>query len=172
MTKKSCCTLFWSLWYEECNDANGKTIGMVKTLVPIVSNEQNSHVYLILIILTQRMQWHHWWCCWHHVTLMLVPMTSNEQKSHCTSFQLSWPKEYNAAIDNTIGMLPVLLQWCQMIKKVMLYIIFITLTLGIQWYHWQFCPHHMMPTHMQWHHMTPMPLAYCDTSANTNGNKW
>ena len=71
---KLCCTSFQSIW------TNGKTIGMVKTLVPIVSNEQNSHVYLILIILTQRMQWHHWWCCWHHVTLMLVPMTSNEQK--------------------------------------------------------------------------------------------
>ena len=50
-------------------------------------------LYLILIILTQGMQWCHWWCCWYHVMPMLALMVSHEQKkSCCTSFQSSWPK--------------------------------------------------------------------------------
>ena len=52
-------------------------------------------------------------CQWCHMT----------KESFCTSFQLSWPKEHNGAIDDTIG---ITWHWCQ--HHVLAY--------GMQWWHW------------------------------------
>ena len=44
------------------------------------------------------------------------------------------------------------------IRNVILHIILIILTYGMQRNYWLNCPHDMLLTPMQWHDMTPMPL--------------
>ena len=68
----------------------------------------------------------------------------------CTSFQLPWPKEYNGAVGNTIG---ITLHWCQhywhhITKVVIMHIISVVSTYEMQCYHW--C--------CRWHHMKLMEL--------------
>ena len=100
------------------------------------------------------------------MTLMPVPMASNEQKVMLLIIWLSWPQECIAGIENTITITWGCgwSQWHPMTKKVMMDIILIILTWGVQWHHWWCCPHHMLLTPIQWHHMiaTPMPVALCD----------
>ena len=69
-------------------------------------------------------------------------------KSCCALFQSSWSKECISAIDDTTGIAWCWWQWHDMTKKVMLHLILIVLTKGMQWCHWQSC----------WHHVTPVAM--------------
>ena len=66
------------------------------------------HVAFISNILTYGMQWCHWWCCQHHLTLMPAPMVLHDKNSCCTTYQFSWSKECNGSIDYAMG-----ITWCQ-----------------------------------------------------------
>ena len=64
----------------------------------------------------------------------------------CTSFWLSWCKEYNGDIGDAISITWYLCHWCYMTKPELLHLIFIILTLGMKWYCWQHCWHHVILT--------------------------
>ena len=87
----------------------------------------------------------HWQCCWCHV--VLIPMASHDQKSHVAPDSDSWPK-------NTMVPLAVsLVSWDAKAngltwQKVMLCLILIVLTKGMQWCNWQ----------CHWHHRLPVPV--------------
>ena len=59
------CCHFWWHWHH-----------LMLTPVPML--------HLILIILTQQMQYCHWWSHWHHMMVMLVPVAWHAKKS-CSS---------------------------------------------------------------------------------------
>ena len=54
---------------------------------------------LISVVLLYGKQWYHWWCWWHHVTLMPVQMASNYQKLMLHFIQCS------GVTDNTISIM-------------------------------------------------------------------
>ena len=108
---------------------------------------------------------------WHHVTPVLMATCDAStngitwwKKSICTSFQSSWHKEAMVSL-----MIPLAScytnashQWCHMTKKVMLLMISIIFTEGMQWFHLQCHQHHMMPI--------SMPVVSWDP--NANGITW
>ena len=66
-------------------------------------------------------------------------------------------------------------QWCDMTRKVMLHLILMVLTSGMQWCYCQHCPHHMVLTSMQCFHIKTapiLPMALCDANANVNSIIW
>ena len=111
---------------------------------------------------------------------MVVPMMSKKQKmSCCNPFWSSWSKECNGAIADVVHIIWCWCQWHQMtkshatpyfnclnmrnaviplLKLLASYDSAIGITLS-----WHHC---------QYHHMTPMPMALCDTDASANGFKW
>ena len=72
---------------------------------PIASQDQKSHVAVILIVLTREMNYAIDNAIWHQVTL--VAIVSHDKKSYCTSFQLSWPGKCNGSINDAINIM-----WC------------------------------------------------------------
>ena len=113
MTKMSCCTSFQLPWLMECNGAIENTVGFTWMSLASCSADvgansiirQTIMLHLISIALTWRMQWCHWWYCWHYVKLMLVPMSSNDQKVMFHLILIFWPKECNGAIFHAIGIM-------------------------------------------------------------------
>ena len=76
------------------------------------------------------------WCQWH-----------NMAKISCSiSLWSSWPNKGNGANDDIVSIMWHWYQhqWHYVIKKVMLHIVSIILTLWIQWCYWQCLWHHMM----------------------------
>ena len=107
--KSSCCTSFWLCWPKEYNGAIDDAVHitwshqcqwhcMMKSNVTthfICLNIRNTMVPLMI---------------WgHHVTQMSVWLASNDQKSCCTSFWLSWPQECSGTIDDTTGIISMLM---------------------------------------------------------------
>ena len=84
------------------------------------------------------------------------------KNSCCISFQLSWPMEFSGAI---------VVMWCQclgqlyyMTKTVMVHLILIILTWGIELYHWQCHQHHKMPM--------PVPVVSHDQKKSYGTSWW
>ena len=69
--EKWCCLSFQLSWPQECSGAFADTIGITWP---------KSHVTPYLSYIKHRMQWCHWWCWWHPVIMMLVPVALNSQK--------------------------------------------------------------------------------------------
>ena len=57
-------------------------------------------LHFILIILTEGMPWCHWWCFWHHVTLISVSMASNYQRVLLLLISTYLTKEMQCYLDN------------------------------------------------------------------------
>ena len=112
-------------------------------------------LHLLSIIWTQGMQWCQWWYCWHHVMWIPAPMVSHNQKYYVAP-DFSCLDLRNAMVPlttllashdtntNTSGSNG---------QKVMLHLVLIILTQGIQCCHWWHHQHHMtlMPTLMTSH---------------------
>ena len=125
-------------------------------------------LHLISVVLTWGKWWCHWWCCWNHVTLMPVPMASNDQSHAAPHFNcldlrnamvplkmlsIAYDADTNALTSQNTNTNAIM--WCQ-------------------WYH--------MTSHVAspfsclnlTNTMVPpmMLLASCDTNVCANGIKW
>ena len=93
-------------------------------------------LHLILIILTKGMQWCHWWCCLHCLIWILTPVMS-----HCQIHDVAPHFKY-LGLRNAMVPLTILLACYGAdttangvnVQKVILYLILIVFTYGIQWY--------------------------------------
>ena len=90
-----------------------------------------------------------WWHQWHHM-----------RKSHIA------PHFNCFDIDNAVSIMWYWCwcQWCPMIKNVILPLILIILTQGMQWCHWQYYLHCTI--------LTQIPVASYDAEADANGIAW
>ena len=126
--------------------------------------------------------------------LVQVPVVSHYHKTWCcTSFQSSWPSEWNGTIDCVISIMSCQCQcqWHHMTGKVMLDLILIVMTLQLHcylWYHWHHgC--HTAASGITWsksfvaphficlevtNAIVPltMPSAPCDANASTKCITW
>ena len=86
ITKKLCCTSFWSSWANTCSHATDSAIS-----ITMPKHQQMPHLtkkdmlHLIVNAFTKEMQWCHWWCHWHHMVLLLMPVPSHHHKCHLAS---------------------------------------------------------------------------------------
>ena len=103
---------------------------------------------------SKRVWWYHWQCCWYHVMLMPAPMVSHNQKLCCTSPPLSWPKEWNGAIDNTIGIMWCH-HWCQRCKQP-------KMSCGTSCRSLLTLNNAMVPLMTPWHHVMQTPMTWHD----------
>ena len=78
--------LTWGVWWCSSYDVNAGTNGMT---LPTES------CCTLISISWPKEAVCHWWCCWHHKTLMLVPMTSYDLKCYIAPhLYLSWLKKW------------------------------------------------------------------------------
>ena len=66
--------------------------------MPMALHDQKSHLHLTSFVLTWGIWGCLWWCSLHHVILMPVQWHQMTKMSCCTSFWLSWCKEWNGVI--------------------------------------------------------------------------
>ena len=119
--KSLCCTSFWWYWPKEYH---GSLDGAVQIIwcwhqcSGITWHQhqcqwcqcwcqghqmtKNTLVVLNFNCLNLMNSWCHWWCFQHDVTLIQVPLASNNKK-FISSFQLSWPKEYTCTCFSATG---------------------------------------------------------------------
>ena len=145
MTKKSCCTLLWSFWPNNCSDA----------IYSGVISPEKVMLHLISTILTYGMQWCHWWCQYqrHHMTPMSMASWDADAnditlpKNHVAFlFQLSEPQEWTGAIDDVVGIIWHCshCQWYLMTKKSCSTSFQLSWPKEMQWCHWWCCWHHII----------------------------
>ena len=81
MTKKLMLYLILVSWPKECNGAIDNDISITWHQYQCQRLHMNKKVmlHLISIVPTSGMQWCHWWCQQHHVTLTPVPIASQYQ---------------------------------------------------------------------------------------------
>ena len=126
------------------------------------------------------MQCCHWWCCQvsHQAGVSGV---SHDQKGHVA------PHFNCLDLRNSVVSLIMLMVLHD--QKVMLHLILIIFSYGMQWCYWRCCQHHMMliPVPVAWHdqksHIAPhfchlgvrktmIPLASSEPNSGTNGITW
>ena len=98
------CTSFWLSWLHKCSNVIDDAIDMTWCWCWCQLHLMTKKVmlHLLFIILTNQMDWCHWWHCWHHVTLPPASMHHMTKNFGCTLLQLSWPNEYSGAIGITL----------------------------------------------------------------------
>ena len=90
-------------------------------------------VHLILIILSQGMQWCHRWWCWHHAMPIPAPMLSHDKKSHVSPHFNCFDLRKAVVPLTTLGIMCCHHWWqlCQWTKKFMLHFFSIVLISGL-----------------------------------------
>ena len=141
--RKSSYASFQLSWPKKCNSAIDDAVGIMWCWSQWC-HKTKRHVAYHFNCLYLKKQLCHLWCCWHHVTLILTPVTSCNTNTNCIIWcqcqwqlchdtkkvmlyviWLSWPKEFNGDIENADSIM-----WCQhqcqwhfMTRKVLLHLI-------------------------------------------------
>ena len=76
-------------------------------------------LHVIYFVFHYGKQWCNLWCCWYHVTLILIPMTSYD--TNTSDIYVTWP------------------------EKAMLHLILIVLMYRLYWWHWKCRQLYVMP---------------------------
>ena len=106
---KSCVTSFWSPWCMECNGITDDFISITWCWCQHQWHHMIREVmlHLILIVLTQKMNYAVDSAIWHQVSLVVMVLYDQPEQSYCSSFWLSRSWKSNISTGDVISIM-----WC------------------------------------------------------------